>query len=57
MKTFLAIISGYVIVSAFIATTDWLAKYAGNIVGPITLIGIAIFAGWLFRQIVRNYPR
>jgi uncharacterized membrane protein len=57
MKTFLAIIGGYVIVSAFIAATDWLAKYAGNIVGPITLIGMAIFAGWLFRQIVRNYPR
>lgn len=55
MKTFLAIIGGYVVLCAFFAITDWLAIYAGNIVGPLMLIGIAVFAFWFFREIFRNF--
>jgi len=55
MKTFLAIIGGYALLSAFVTMTDWLAINAGNIVGPLALIGIAVFAFWFFRQILRNF--
>ena len=40
MKTIGAIIVGFLALSAFIIVTDWLAIHAGNIVGPLTLIGI-----------------
>ena len=56
MKTFLAIIGGYVILSGFFAITDWLIIYAGNILGPLMLIGIAVFSFWFFRTIIRNFP-
>ena len=40
MKIFLAIAGSYVLLSAFIIATDWLAINAGNIIGPLTLTGI-----------------
>jgi hypothetical protein len=40
MKTIVAIITGFLALSAFVIATDWLAINAGNIIGPLTLTGI-----------------